>query len=616
MKAKGYMGRILRVDLSRRKIEVQPLADELAESYIGGSGFGAKILYEETRPEIDPLGPENLLVFAVGPLTGTRIYNSNRYGVVAKSPLTGHFGEANSGGHWGGTFKRCGYDALILSGISEEPVTLYIDEQEARLEDARPLWNKETFEVDRHYRGRYGEGAQVACIGPAGENQVALANIITDGAHGRAAGRCGLGAVMGAKRLKAVVVNGKAEVPTARPEEISRLMKELGPTMKEGAVFLQHGTSGGVKYCAEIGNLPVQNWRGGHWVDGAVKISGQTMTDTILVGRYHCGQCTLNCGRVVKAAEGPYAGEQIGGPEYETIGLLGSNCLLDDLPGIARANELCNRLGLDTISTGGVIGFAMEAWQRGLIGPADTDGVELAWGSVPAVLAMIERIAYGRGLGRLLGQGVKRAAEALGGSAAEFAVTVKGLEPPAHDPRAKVTVALGLATANRGACHLGAFTHDFEEGLYLADLGTPQLTDRFALEGKVENVVRMQHLMGMFDALTACKFGLFGGLTVHPLVRFLNAVTGWDMDVDGFFRAGERIFNLKRLYIGQFGLSRKDDLLPARFLTHRRGGGTNFLPPIGELLAQYYARRGWDEFGIPTEGKLRELGIARKPPAG
>jgi aldehyde:ferredoxin oxidoreductase len=610
MKAKGYWGRILRVDLSKKKISEQPLDDDVASALIGGSGLGARILFDEVAPEVDPLGPDNLLIFAVGPLTGTKIYNSNRFDVIAKSPLTGIFGEANSGGFWGETFKKCGYDAVVIKGISKRPVYLYIDEKQVKIEDAGELWGKDTFEADRLMREKYGKTSQVALIGPAGENLVRIANITTDGKHARAAGRCGMGAVMGSKKLKAIVVNGNKEPEIAHPEKVQELIRSLAATMKEGTAGIkQYGTSGGLEYCEEIGNIPVKNWYQGPWPEGAKKVSGRTMAETILTDRYHCGRCVINCGRVLKSVEGPYKGAELGGPEYETIGLLGSNLLVDDLQAVATSNELCNRYGLDTISTGGVIGFAMEAYERGLISKKDTGGIDLQWGNAKAVHEMIEAIAFRKGFGNVLAEGVKRAAEQLGGVAQEFAIHVKGLEPPAHDPRAKVTVAVGFATSNRGACHLQAFSHDFEEGAFIADLGLPQLKDRFALEGKVENTIRMQHLMCMFDSLTCCKFALFGGLTIQPLTQFLNHVTGWDFDADRFFKTGERMFNLKRLYNVRAGISRKDDMLPPRMAVHKRGGGTNFLPPINSLLNEYYRLRGWDEFGIPTPEKLKELGI-------
>jgi len=289
------------------------------------------------------------------------------------------------------------------------------------------------------------------------------------------------------------------------------------------------------------------------------------------------------------------------------MGLMGTNLLNDDISTIIKANELCNRYGLDTISAGGALGFAMEAWERGLISAKDTDGVKLEWGSREAIERILEQIGENRSLGSLLGQGVKRAANQIGGIAKEFAAEVKGLEPPAHDGRAKFTAAIGMATSARGACHLSGFAHDFEEGAVLEDLGTPALPDRFTEEGKAENVFQMQNLMGMFDSLNLCKFALFGGLTIDPVIEAINAATGWDMDREEFVRTGERIFNIKRLYNAKHGLTRKDDTLPERMLRHVRGGGTNVLPPLNSMLNDYYKYRGWDEFGIPSAEKVKEL---------
>jgi len=611
MKAKGYWGRILHIDLNSGEFSTDTLTDAVARKYIGGSGLGARILYDETTLETDPMGPDNPLIFAVGPLTGTRIFNSNRFEVVARSPLTGIYGEANCGGYWGEVFKNCGYDAMVIRGQSRKPVYLYIDDGEVRIEDASSLCGKETFEVDRYFKDKFGKPTEAAVIGPAGENLVKIANIITDGTHGRAVGRCGMGALMGSKKLKAVVVRGTKGLPIAHEDRIRDFMKKLGPLMNEDIALAlkNYGTSGGVEYCEDIGNLPVKNWYQGPWPEGAKKISGQAMAATILTNNYHCGRCVINCGRTVKAVGGPYDGVEIGGPEYETIGLLGSNLLVDDLPAIAKSNELCNRLGLDTISTGGVIGFAMEAFERGLVTEKDTGGIKLLWGDGKAVHAMIEKIARREALGDVLAEGVCSAADQIGGTAREFAVHVKGLEPPAHDPRAKMTVAIGFATSNRGACHLQAFTHDFEEGVVIEDLGSPALTDRFTLEGKAENVFRMQNLMSMFDSLTACKFALFGGMTVKPLTEFLNHVTGWDFDDAEFMKTGDRLYCLKRMYNIRLGISRKDDTLPPRMLVHKRGGGTNALPAINILLNEYYRYRGWDEFGIPSKQRLSELGL-------
>ncbi len=614
MKAKGYMGKILRIDLSSRKIDTEKTTDEVVEKYIGGNGLGTKILYEETTKDTDPLGPDNPVIFAVGPVNGTRAFNSDRFDTVTRSPLTGIYAESNCGGYWGATFKRCGYDALVVTGKADSPVYINIDEEGVEIRDAKKYWGKDTFETNKRFKEDLGKDVRVTTIGPAGENGVKYACLIDDGTHGRATGRAGIGAVMGSKNLKAVVVNGKKKVEIADEDRMSEIMKRLGPLMKDGPEAIRRGgTTVGLDFCESIGNHPVRNWYGAEWKEGAKKITGMTMVEKRLVNRYHCGSCVINCGRVVKAIGGPYDGEEVAGPEYETMSLLGSNCLVDDLDAIIKANELCNRYGLDTISTGNSIGFAMEAFERGYITKKDTDGLDLVWGNGEAVIEMVKMIGERKGIGKLLGEGVRQAARELGGTASEFAVHVKGLEPPAHDGRANFTVALGFATSNRGACHLAGFTHDFEAtNTSIDDLGSPALTERFTPDGRAENVFRMQNLMSMFDSLTMCKFFIFGdGLAVQPLIDYLNCITGWDFDHEEFFRTGERIFNLKRLYNTRLGISRKDDTLPPRMLSQKKKYTTNELPPLGLMLNEYYQYRGWDEFGIPTEERLKELGLAQ-----
>jgi len=535
------------------------------------------------------------------------LFNTDRFEVVTKSPLTGIFAEASAGGFWGGEFKKCGYDGFIIEGKAASPVYISIQNGRVEIKKADFVWGEYSFRSAERLIEAEGRGSRAIVIGPAGERCVTLACIIADGKHGRALGRCGVGAVMGSKRLKGIVVRGERKVSVYDKAVITAINRSMVPLVRENmAGVSKYGTSGGLADSEALGNLSIRNWRQGAWPEGAEKVTGTTMADKRLTGTYKCGSCMIGCGRVVTARGGPYDGQEIAGPEYETLGLLGTNLMNDDLDTVIKANELCNRYGLDTISIGGVIGFAMEAWERGLIGPADTGGLTLEWGSPEAVLALIEMIAENRGIGELLGKGVRKAAQEIGGDALEFAAEIKGLEPPAHDGRAKFTVAIGMATSNRGACHLSGFAHDFEEGAVLEDLGSPALTDRFAGELKAENVFRMQNLMGVMDSMVVCKFALFGGLTVNPLIKALNAVTGWDVDRDEFFRMGERIFTIKRMFNNRLGISRKDDTLPVRMLRYVRGGGTAVLPPLYEMLNEYYGYRGWDEFGRPTREKMVE----------
>lgn len=606
----GYMGKILNVNLTSRSVSETGTDEQVMRQYLGGCGLGAKLLFDLTTAETDPLGPDNPLIFATGPVTGTTLFNSDRIDLVTKSPLTGIFAEASAGGYWAGRFKRCGYDALVITGASCTPVYLNISDEGAEIKDATDLWGKETFEADATLREREGKRARACVIGPAGENLVSMACIITDGKHGRAFGRCGVGAVMGSKKLKAVVANGSKKVPVADPDVIKGINRRMSELIKENMGGMKDaGTGGGLEGYEEIGNLPIRNWGQGSWKEGAVKTTGMTMSRDRLTKTYSCGSCLIACGRVVEARGGPYDGQEVAGPEYETLALMGTNLLNDNLDEIIKANELCNRYGLDTISAAGVIGFAMEAAELGIINKDDFGGIPVEWGNPETINGLLSQIASREGLGALLGQGVRKAAATLGPMAREIAAEVKGLEPPGHDGRAKYTVAIGMATSARGACHLSGFAHGFEEGATLDDLGSPALPDRFTPVGKAENVFRMQNLMGIFDSAVTCKFPLSGGLTVDPLIAAINAATGWDMDREEFFRTGERIFNIKRLYNNRLGITRKDDTLPQRMLRKVRGGGTDHLPPLQDMLHEYYQYRGWDEFGRPTPEKISELGL-------
>lgn len=609
----GYMGRIARIDLTQNRVTTRFFSDEVLRKYIGGSGLGARILYDETSEKTDPLGSENVLVFMTGPLVGTPAPNFGRHQVVTKSPLTGAYGEANSGGTWGYNLKRAGYDGLILVGMASRPVYIWINEGEVEIRDAAHLWGKDTYETDALLKAELGAKITTCSIGQAGENLVRIAAIMNDGIDGRAAGRCGVGAVMGSKKVKAIAVQGSRRSPIVRDDELKASVRNWNPRIKKSTEPLgEFGTSVGMMTVEAIGDLPVKNWSRGSF-PGAEKISGQTLAKTILTRRYFCAQCVIGCGRTVKVTEGPYQGVEGAGPEYETLGMLGANCLIDDLAAVAKANELCNRFGLDTISTGACISFAIEAFENGLITREQTGDVDLKWGDAEAMLQMIPKIALRQDIGHLLGEGTRIASQRLGGVAPELAVHVRGLEFPAHDPRAKYSNALAYATSARGACHLNAFSYEFEMGATMPELGYPETLDRFTIEGKGEFVAKFQDLMALFDSLTGCKFVVFGlgDKTVQTMAEWLNMVTGWDVTAAELLRAGARAVTLKRMYNIRCGQSRKDDVLPPRMVSHMRGegGAADNLPPLGRMLSDYYAYRGWNEFGIPTEEALRDLGI-------
>jgi len=596
----GYHSKILRVNLTTGEIRDEPLSEAWARLYLGGSGLAARYLYDETDASTDPLGPDNLLCFMVGPFTGTPVPATNRFAVAARSPLTGIWGEADSGGRWAGALKRSGYDGILITGRAESPVYLWIEDGRAELRDASHLWGLDTYELDL--------GAEMVCIGPAGERGVRFAAVMTGRQDGRAAGRTGLGAVMGSKNLKAIACRGRQRPPLADHDALVRSVRAIIPTIRKGTANMhKYGTANGLLSFERMGDMPIHNWRMGKWTEGAERISGQHMAETILTDTYACGGCPIGCGRVVEITSGPYAGVKGAGPEYETCASMGAMCLIDDIEAVAKLNELCNRYGMDTISTGSVIAFAMEAKERGLL----KEGPD--WGDAQGAIALVERIARQEDdLARLLGQGVRAAAAELGGQAQEFAMHVKGLEMPMHDPRAFYSLAPAYATSNRGACHLQALSHIFARSVTMPEIGVHEVLDRYAVEGKGELVAKAQDLMCLFDSLAQCKFVMFGGVKLSHMTEWLRAITGWDVTNEEMLTIGERIYNLKRMYNVRLGVSRKDDTLPPRVLVHRfqEGGAAGRLPHLGRMLADYYEARGWTMEGIPTPEKLRELGLS------
>jgi aldehyde:ferredoxin oxidoreductase len=608
----GYHRKLLRVDLTNRRVEVDALDEALIRKYIGGLGIEAKILYEETNSETGPLSPENPLMAVTGPFTGTGVPSSGRHHLAARSPLTGFFGESNVGGSWAVHFKRAGFDGIIVTGRSEDPVYLWIKNGKVEIRDAKAIWGKDSYESADWLKKETAKEATAAVIGPAGEKMAKIASIPHIGHIVRSAARTGLGAVMGSKNLKAMIVFGDGPVPIAQPEKLKNHIKNLLPHIQGVTeVFGKYGTSGGIDNYEKMGNFPVMNWRGGRWA-GAGKISGVAMHDTILSGRKACLQCPIACGRHIKVTEGPYAPMDCEGPEYETLGTLGGLCLVDDLVAIAKANQLCNRYGLDTISVGGIIAFTMEAYEKGILTIKDTDGIELTWGNGKAVVEIIHKMGRGEGIGKLMTEGSLRMAQALGKNAIEFAIHVKGLEPSAHDPRRFFSQALSYGTAARGACHNASWSHPYELALSMSEIGIPEPQDPYQIGGKAEFTAKLQDLMCVMDALILCRFSQIGkAVNVANHVEWLNLITDWGMDIREYMNVGERLFNLKRMYNVRIGVSRKDDFLPYRFMTlNREGEGlANQLPPMGRLLSDYYAYRTWSEDGIPTPEKLEELGL-------
>lgn len=596
----GYMGSILDVDLTSGTHRVRELTQDMADKWLGGTGLGAHILWEEKVYNADPLGPDNVMVFGSGPFAGTSVPLSNRFGVCAKSPLTNIWGEAECGGHWSNDLKKSGFDALIVRGRAAKPVYLWINDGEVELRDASDLWGKDTFETHDTIRervgssGRRGQEAGVACIGPAGEQLVRFAAIMVDGKDGRAVGRSGLGAVMGSKNLKAIAVRGTGTFPIADEKGLNEYLKELRKEIVSTSKgFGALGTAGGIPTHDKMGNWPIKNWQQDHWPEAPDKISGAAMRDSILTGRYYCGNCIIGCGRTVQVKEGPYAGIEQGGLEYETTSLNGSNLLIDNIAAVQKLNEICNRLGMDTISAGATIGFAMEAYDRGLV--TETDGLDIRWGNDSTATELMQRIGTRSGqFATQLGEGTLRFARSIGGEA--FAVHVRGLDFPAHDPRAFYANAVAYATSHRGADHLSSFAHVFQRVVSLPELGYPEPVHRQDAAATPALVVTGQNLMSWYDSLKCCKFLFFGGIKPTHIWNWYRFVTGRSVSLEELMETGERIFLQKRLFNLACGSGPWDDAMPPRMLELPRDIGTEekSVPPFEDMLAEYYRLRQWD----------------------
>ena len=590
----GWVGRIARVNLTTGEVSVRELDSKLAETYLGGRGFGARFLYDEVGPSVEPLSPENLIILATGPLTGTRAPTGGRFSVSTKSPLTGTVLDANSGGKWGVRFKGAGYDALIIEGKASNPAWLLVNEDGIKINDASQLWGLDVDATTDSLLEQAGRAniASVACIGPAGENLVRFASIIND--RSRAAGRGGAGAVMGAKKLKAIVACGTQKPAIADAERFNFAIYESRKAIKQSPITAvglpRYGTAGLVQLMNLLGVLPVRNFTGGGFKH-VEEVSGEALRKRILVKQGACWGCPIGCARITKTENAQ--GE---GPEYETVWALGPECDVHDLGAIAEANYLCNRLGLDTISTGVTIGCAMEMMERGIIDSG------IRFGDAQAILSLIQDIAYRRNLGDALAEGSRRFAESHG--AVESAMQVKGMELPAYEPRAMAGQGLAFATSNRGACHLRGNMLNPEI------LGIPKLANRLAPEGSAGLLIYHQHLAAAFDAIGMCKFAGFA-LSDEHLARMLSAATGISFAAQSLHATGERIWNLERLYNLREGFTRQDDTLPGRFLKEPlpEGPAKGRTVDLAPMLDDYYRFRGWDSNGIPTREKLHQLSL-------
>lgn len=603
----GYMGKILRVDLSTGSTWVEDLNREWAETFVGGAGLAARYLWELVSPDVDPLGPENPLVFMTGPLVGTAAPSCGRFVVCARSPQTGLWGEAHSGGFWGPELKFAGYDGIMITGAAAEPVYLAVTDGEAAIHPARHLWSADSYETQRLVKEDLGDrAARVACIGRAGESLVKYAAIMND--HGRAAGRTGMGAVMGSKNLKAVAVRGRQTVSVADSEALKAALQDVLAFIDEdptSQVFRLMGTANGIILQADLGDMPVRGFEGGMFPE-AIDISGPTMSETILERRASCFRCPIGCGRKTVTTREPHAIPGVDGPEYETVASFGSLLECSDLEGITHANHLCNVHGLDTISCGVTIALAYRMFEAGVLTEKDTGGLRLRWGDIGPAIALIPRIANREGLGALLAEGSLALARAYG--VEEWAVQVKGLEVPMHDPRANIGMALVYATGPRGASHMDGDVYMVDLGQEQPDLDIP-FGERFDQSPeKVGAVIRLQNYHAFTNSLIACSNAFYGS---HRWRAMATAVTGRDFSPADVLHIGERIFNLKRAWVNRLGVAREDDSLPPPLLRPLSEGGTEGnVPDMEALLPEFYRQREWDwQSGRPLFDKLNDLGL-------
>ncbi len=609
----GYTGNILRVDLTNEKTSIENPDDLFYRRYIGGEGIVVYYLLKELKVGTDPLGPENKLIFANGPLTGFAIPGTGRNSVGAKSPLTGGFGVAEVGGHWGAALKHAGFDAIIVDGKAKDPVYLWIKDGEVEIKNASHLWGKVTGETEQLIREELGDkNIHVAHIGPGGERMIRYACVM-NGLRD-AAGRTGMGAVMGSKNLKAIAVRGSERPKAADDEKLKELLKFFNEKLqKRNAGYFQFGSGGDLlEPFASTGNLPYRNFRDGDFPN-PIDLDPRTIKETIGLEKDGCFACSIRCKKIVKIDSPRVVDSLYGGPEYETLGAFGSNCGIRDIAAICKANELCNKYSLDTISTGVSIGFAMECYEKGILTENDTGGIKLEFGNDDGMIQIIEMIAKREGIGNILAEGVKRAAEMIGKGAEKFAMHVKGVEIPMHEPRYKQGMGVGYALSPTGAEHMTNLHDDsIAHGRVKAYQGSLGILEPLPVDDlsfkKVRALIYITNWQYTYNAVLMCYF-LFWSKEL--ITEILQAVTGWNTSMWELMKAGERISTMARTFNTREGLTSKDDWLPERFFEPHTSG------PLAETaidkvkfenaIKTYYAMMGWNEEGVPTREKLQEL---------
>jgi len=598
----GWIGKIIRVNLTDGSIKKEALNLKDAKMYIGARGLGTKIMTDEVDPCVEPFSPENKVIFMTGPLTGTFASSAGRYEVVTKAPLTGTIGASNSGGHFGPELKFAGYDGIIFEGKSDKPVYLYVNDDFVEIRSAEKLWGKTVFETTDELLKETVEDARVACIGPAGEKLVLFAGVMND--KHRAAGRSGLGAVMGSKNLKAVVVKGSGSIEVAKPKEFLASCIDARAKIKAngvtGAGLPAYGTQVLVNILNQTGALPTRNWKDGGIFEHADETGGESLTAKYLVKNKGCYGCSIGCGRVTRVPDGPFKGFGEG-PEYEAGWSYGADCGVKDLAAICKANFICNEYGLDPITMGSTIACAMELYDKGIISKEEI-GRDLPFGDAESIVELTRMAALREGFGDKLAEGSYRLALSYGHP--ELSMSVKKQEMPAYDGRGVQGMGLEYATSNRGGCHVRGYMTSPEV------LGIPQKLDPLVTTDKAFWLKIFQDLTAVVDSAGICLFTTFA-IGLPEISEMLRTAIGVDCPDEEILKAGERIWNMEKLFNLKAGLSKADDTLPPRLLTEPlpEGPAKGRVCELDVMLKEYYELRGWDEEGVPTEGKKAELSL-------
>ena len=609
----GFTGKILRINLTKEQTSFETLEESFYRRYFGGRGLISYILLNELEPKTDPLGPENKLIFACGPVTGAPVSGSGRNSVGAKSPLTGAYGEAEAGGYWGAELKRAGYDAIIVEGKASSPIYLWIQDQKVELRDASSLWGLEIKKSQETIRKDLDDNSvKVSQIGPGGEKLVRYASVVNDLNH--VAGRCGMGAVMGSKNLKAVAVKGSAGVPVRKPKQLRKLARWMAQNVDSVARVLHtYGTGAEMDAGLEVGNLPVRNFRDGDFPE-VDNISAEALKTSVGVGMGTCFACAVACKKEVKVTAPWTVAPEYGGPEYETLASLGSNCGVSDLKAVCKANELCQRYAIDTISTGVTISFAMECFEHGLLTKKDTGGIDLSFGNAESMLKMVELIGEKQELGALLAEGTKRAAEQIGNGAEMFAVHVKGQEVPMHDPRLKRGEALGYAVSPTGADHVHNIHDTFLYPMLPKSYNSLGVLEPVPVEDFGPRKVRLYKIVGEWRTLNNfLVMCLFTPWSVIQKVEIVRSITGWNTTAYELMKVVERGNTLARIFNLREDFTEQDDWLPQRFFQPKKSGALRQTSVNPEDLQKakllYYDMMGWTEQGVPKQSALEELNI-------